>query len=443
MSDRPESSSDVPEGSSTLDRGWLDDDRAYEERGHEEPWVESDWVEGDWPDDWTEEDWPEEEWVDEEWVEGEWPDEAADEVWADDGVKVPRRASRARRILWVVGGGVALLVLVVGVAGIWLQRQIDPPGEPGASVEMEIPEGATVSEVAGDLEEAGVVSSAMVFRFYAQRQGLDEVQAGRYEGLRENSAMGEVVSVLEGGPSAPPPAAQVTVPEGLRLSEVTQRLTNQLPEFDAAELAAALGRLESTYFQWRPPELAGTEQALEGFLFPDTYRIEEGDQADELKLVQQMVQRFERVADELGYPDAPARVGLNPYELLIVASIVEREAKADEDFAKVSRVIHNRLAQGMPLEVDATLLYEIGHTETLTQSQLETDSPYNTRLNPGLPPSPIAMPGRQALEAAMNPEEGPWLYYVLAEEDGGHFFTDDYDEFLRVAQESRDKGLFE
>ena len=154
-----------------------------------------------------------------------------------------------------------------------------------------------------------------------------------------------------------------------------------------------------------------------------------------------MLDQFDEVTDDLGYGDAND-VGRSPYEMLIVASMVEEEARLPEDQAKIARVIYNRLDQGMALGIDATLLYEIGQKADLTESDLATDSPYNTRLNTGLPPTPITNPGRGALDAAIHPADGPWLYYVLADEKGGHFFTDDYDEFLRQKQESEDKGLF-
>ncbi len=376
------------------------------------------------------------------WDDGEEWEDVAD-TWGrvfDDGtdtyVGVPKETPRYRRLVWILGGVLVFLVLVVGAVALWLGRQVDPPGEPGEEVVLEVGDGSTFTDVAGDLEELGVVSDAMVFRLYARWKGFDEVKAGAYQGLRTNSAMGDVIGVLEEGPAAPPAAAFTTVPEGLRFEELNQRLLDGLPELDEAELAAAYGDLESTL---RP---AGVP-SWEGLLFPDTYRIEQGDEGDEAKLLRQMAGRFEEVTTELGYQDAEATTGLSAYELVILASIVEREARVPEDFPKVARVLHNRLAQGMPLEVDATLLYAIGHRETLTQSDLETDSPYNTRLYPGLPPTPIAMPGREALQAAISPVDGPWLYYVLADEEGRHFFTDDYEEFLRVAEESREQGLFE
>ena len=149
------------------------------------------------------------------------------------------------------------------------------------------------------------------------------------------------------------------------------------------------------------------------------------------------------MATEVGYTQAEALTGLTPYEAIIVASLIEEEAKVPEDRAKISRVIHNRIEQGMKLEIDASVIYALGrHTTELTFADLNFDSPYNTRLNPGLPPTPIAAPGRAALEAAINPAEGDWLFYVLADEDGSHFFTDDFDEFQQQVAKSRAEGLF-
>lgn len=401
------------------------------------------------PDQYTSADddaWDAGEWVevDDPATDGDhgWHDAVEDE-WgrvyddrADDYVAVPGETSRSRRVLWVLGGIGAFLVIVAGGFVWWVNQQIDPPGPPGGKVSFEVPEGGTITDLAGDLEELGVISNSLVFRFYARQENFEAVQAGTYEDLRTNSAMGDVIEVLADGPAAPPPAAEVTVVPGLRLTEVVPVLTANLPEFDDSELAAALAAARSVY-------MPADSTNLEGFLYPDTYRIEDGDEADEAVLINQMTARFDEMAAAAGIDESAARVGLTPYEVVIVASIIEREAQKPEDQAKVAQVIYNRLAQGMNLEIDATLLYGIGHKETLTQSDLETDTPYNTRLYAGLPPTPIAMPGQGAIEAALNPEPGSWLFYVLADEDGGHFFTDDYDEFLRVAQESRDAGIFE
>jgi UPF0755 protein len=207
-----------------------------------------------------------------------------------------------------------------------------------------------------------------------------------------------------------------------------------VPGLDPAELDAALAQATSRYLP------AGTTN-LEGFLFPETYQFTEEEATDEVALVNRLTEQFDAVATELGY-DQPNPWGLTPYELVVIASLIEEETKVADEQAMVSRVIHNRLEQGMTLGIDATLLYEVGHTDSLTQSQLDTPSPYNTRLNTGLVPTPIAMPGRGALEAALNPAEGDWLYYVLADAEGRHFFTADYDEFLDQKARSQEQGLF-
>ncbi len=390
---------------------------------------------GDSPEERAHQPGPDDRW-DDSWDDPDWGEEWEPVVEVDRYVRVPRRSSFLRRLLWVLLGLVAFVALVGGAAAWWLQRQLDPPGDPGEVVTFEVVPGQTVTELASDLQEAGVIGNATVFRLYARWKGFEDIQAGTYDALRQRSSMPDVLDVLEAGPAAPPPAGTITLAEGLELRDIGPQILATFPDLDEGELMAALLATRSTFM---PPEV----QSLEGFLFPDTYRIEQGDEADEAKLVAQMMGRFDEVATELGYTEAEARTGLSTYQLVIVASLIEREAKVDEDRAKISRVIHNRLAQGMPLGVDATLLYEIGHKETLTESDLATESPYNTRLNPGLPPTPIAMPGRDSLEAAINPAEGPWLYYVLADVSGAHFFTDDYDEFLRVAQEARDAGIFE
>jgi UPF0755 protein len=134
---------------------------------------------------------------------------------------------------------------------------------------------------------------------------------------------------------------------------------------------------------------------------------------------------------------------ITPYDALIVASLVEAEAKVPEDRPKIARVIYNRLAQGMTLGIDATVLYALQERgDTLTQSDLATDSPYNTRVNRGLPPTPINSPGQASLEAALAPADGDWLYYVLTDADGHHYFTNSFSDFQRAVDDARDRGVF-
>jgi UPF0755 protein len=157
-----------------------------------------------------------------------------------------------------------------------------------------------------------------------------------------------------------------------------------------------------------------------------------------------MVEQFDSVMNELDAEARSTALGMSPYEVLIVASMIEEEASVPEERPQVARVIYNRLDQGQPLGIDATSCYETGEIPCeLTREQLESDSPYNTRNRQGLPPTPISSPGRSSIEAALNPAEGDWLYYVLDAEanDGTHVFTSSYDDFLAARERCQEAGL--
>ncbi|MCC5953068.1 MAG: endolytic transglycosylase MltG [Acidimicrobiia bacterium] len=374
--------------------------------------------------------------------------DAVDAGWYDDDpalegdyVYVPDDRS-----IWRRAGTVAVLFFVVlgiaaGGAGLWVRGKLEPSG-PQESVEFSIPQAATTAQIARQLEEREIISDATIFRYYVRWRDAGPFQAGVYDGLTTNSAMHAVVDVLEAGPQAPS-YTDLTIPEGLWLSEIRERVLEAYPEMHPDEWDAAVQRVRSRY----QPEGA----SLEGFLFPATYRVLDEHRHDAQRLVEEMVTTFDRVADEEGLGDATARLEgaagsrpITPFEALVVASMIESETRIPEEKPMVARVIYNRLLRDMRLDIDATVLYAIGErVETLTQSQLDTDSPYNTRASFGIPPGPIAAPGRDSIAAALAPAEGDWLFYVLAEEDGRHFFTNNYDEFLRVADESRARGLFE
>ena len=337
-----------------------------------------------------------------------------------------------------------LVVLCAGLALVlgglfwwgysWLQNQLDPPGEPHGSFVVEVPTGAGANDIARILAGEGVVANATIARLWWR--DAQDLQAGQYR-FAENMSVEEARAVLEAGP-IPPVYRSITVPEGLWLSEITDRLLDSLPEFDPVELQAALtdGTIRSKF----SPE--GSDN-LEGLLFPDTYQVDEVGVRDERELVSRMVEQFDRVATDIGYDSAPERIGITPYQLVTVASIIEEEAIRNDERPKVARVIYNRLNAGMSLGMDATVLYAIGERKSgLTKLDLDVDSPYNTRKFGGLPPTPISAPGRESLRAALNPAEGSWLYFVLVERDGTQFFTDDFEEFLSRAADARRRGVF-
>jgi len=240
--------------------------------------------------------------------------------------------------------------------------------------------------------------------------------------------MGDVMAVL-----ATPPAAtftKVTFPEGFTVAQIGRRLQERTLRLDAE-------RFVEEASAWQDPVLLRPADvtSLEGLLFPDTYQVS-GDES-ETQVIVRMLRLMERVARQENLAESRRLVGLDPYEVLIVASMIEREAKLEEERAIIARVIYNRLELGMPLQIDATLYY--GAAPGASFSELKAlDTPFNTYLRKGLPPTPIANPGRASIRAALAPAANPssgdalcvgaprpcrYLYYVLADDKGRHAFS--------------------
>lgn len=340
-----------------------------------------------------------------------------------------------------------LLVIAVGAyvvwrAANWAREQVDPPGDPGAAIVLDLPPGSSTSGISSILEEAEVIPDATAYEWYVRLKGGPAFQAGEYT-FYENSSVWQTLDVLREGPDKVAQAAQlrVTVPEGLTLPQIVAAVdaSEDLP-FTGAQFEAQLrlGRHTSVYAP-APGELPeGVIEPYEGLLFPDTYFL--ATDATAADLVEQMIGRMDQVMAELGYGSAAETVGLSAYDTLIVASLIEREARVPGDRPKISRVIHNRIASGWLLGIDATVVYATGDNE-ITASDLEAESPYNTRLVAGLPPTPIASPGRASLEAAIAPAAGQWMFYVLADESGRHAFSVSSDEFERDKKRCQELGL--
>ncbi len=331
---------------------------------------------------------------------------------------------------------VLVLVVVLAVGWVrgriygWVDDQITPGGFPGDAVELSIPQGASVNEIAGDLQSAGVISNATVFRYWLRCDGeltitgflgcdtVVAVEAGDYI-LYENMDFESVRTVFDAGP-LPEVFQLVRIPEGLRWSEMAPRLLDENPAFERDHLEAAYVSLvpEASYL----PEDAAV-RTLEGMLFPATYDINADDLSDEhgflLRLSDEFDRRFARLLQDPGVHPDIVELGLVPYEVIIVASLIEEEALVSEDRAKISRVVYNRLAEGMRLDIDATACYAAAKScADLTSADLRSDSPWNTRAVAGLPPTPISAPGEASLIAALQPVDGDWLFYVRTDEGG-------------------------
>ena len=361
-----------------------------------------------------------------------------------------RRQSRAAK--WVVWSALVVgvvAVLVAGWTGWWYVRQINPTGQPGPPASFTVVEDDTLMTISERLEAEGFIVDAGVFRWYVEHNGGLELTPGYYE-LRPGDHVGNLLGRLR-----TPPAqtyTKVTFPEGFTLAQMAERLAEVLPRMSAEEFLAAASD-PGLVPRLRPEGIA----SLEGLLFPDTYQVSNSE--NEAQVIERMIALMERVAVQEDLETGSTRFLRSPYEVLIVASMIEREAKLDEDRPKIARVIWNRLQDGIPLQIDATLRY--GTDPNLSIAELrEIDFPHNTYLHLGLPPTPIANPGRASIQAALNPAPrdlppGDPLcadladrttgcrlyYYVLADEDGGHAFAVTLEQHEANIQRAREAGL--
>ncbi|MDH3707151.1 MAG: endolytic transglycosylase MltG [Acidimicrobiia bacterium] len=372
-----------------------------------------------------------------------------------DYVRLPLRSGPLRRI--AILGVIALVagVVVWQIGSNWYDRQVHPPGDPGDPVEFAVEEGWTLNQIADGLRQNEVISNATVFRFWCNRNSeCGDFQAGKYL-LNENMDFDEAVALLNEGP-VPVEFFTVSIPEGLTIEDLTTRMVAENNAYDLVEARDAMNTqlvqsevLESA--SGRIFFVPGFRHILEGLLFPATYDVSEEEQTDEVALLQRMAEEMDRrvsgLQSEVGLPPEAEALGLTAYDMVIIASLIEEEARVDIDRPKIARVIYNRLANREALGIDATTRYAVDKTpgDPLTESDLENPSPYNTRLpeNVGLPPTPIASPGEAALRAAFAPEPGPWLFYALTDEggiEGAHAFAETIDEHNTNVERCRELG---
>jgi UPF0755 protein len=319
---------------------------------------------------------------------------------------------------------VALVVLVacLGAGAIlWFQHALAPVDEGSGEADrvvFEVAPGDTLGRVAHSLEAQGLIRSARATRWLARAEDLSSrIKVGEYA-LSPAQSTSEILDILVAGRVQ---THEVVIPEGLRATEIADRLQD-------ARLADREAFLEIV----RDPASAaryGVEgQTLEGYLFPDTYRFARGLPTE--RIIEAMVSEFLEVYRELE-PEATQR-GLSMSELVTLASIVEKETGVPDERPLIASVFLNRRVRGMRLETDPTVIYGIENFDgNLTRRHLEDSSnPYNTYRIPGLPPGPIANPGREAIEAVLRPAESNYLYFV-SRNDGTHIFSKTYAEHAR------------
>jgi UPF0755 protein len=365
-----------------------------------------------------------------------WFDDPWDDPDMTDALVVERsrRSSRKAKLIVFTVGVIAIVgILVGGGVGLWYLGKVNPPGEAGAARSFTVDQSDTLQTVSERLEKDGLISDAAVFRWYVEHHEGLELTPGYYQ-IRPDDHMGNVMLALNTPPSAT--YQQVTFPEGYTIDKMAVRLNAKLPRLTVDDFVktATDGTVTSTYL---PPG----QTSLEGLLFPDTYQVSNAETS--AQVISRMVKLMERVGAQENLDVRAAQLGRTPYEILIIASMIEREAKFDVDRAKIARVIYNRLYLNVSLDIDATLYY--GQDPNAAFSDLKAlDTPYNTYLHKGLPPTPIANPGRASIEAALNPAPNPgqgdpicaglpaeqclYLYYVKIDKDGHHAFSATLDQ---------------
>lgn len=334
-------------------------------------------------------------------------------------------------VLALVGLGVKVALDLVPELG---GGPADYTGEGTDPVVSTVNKGDTLAEIGRTLKADGVVASVDAWLAAAKKEPkAASIGPGQYDMLTEMSAESAVARMVD-------PDTRITdellLREGLRIDQTLDAI-NKATGISVAKLEKA-----SKGGEIGLPKYA--DDNAEGFMFPATYELEPDESAT--SILSRLVARWDKAATKVGLDQGAKELGYSPYEVMIVASLVQAEGHPG-DFDKVARVIYNRLDEdtwggtyGL-LQMDATVNYALKKSDiNLTTEELQsTDSPYNTYKNPGLPPTPINSPGEEAMEAALNPADGPWLYYVTVNPDTGETkFTDNYDEFLGFKQELSD-----
>ncbi len=383
----------------------------------------------------------------------DWPRDPWDDV--DRTGSVERLRRQTRPVKWVAYSAMVLTVvaiLIAGAVGWWYLGKLNPEGPPGEVQSFTVLAEDDLDSISERLAAEGLISDAGVFRWYVERDGGLEIEPGYYE-IRPNDHMGNVLGRLRTPPGQT--YTKVTFPEGFTVARMAERLDASVERMSADDFVAAAADPAITS-AWRPDGVS----SLEGLLFPDTYQVSNAE--SEGQVIERMIALMERVGRQEDIEAKAAALGRTPYEILVVASLIEREAKVPQDREKISRVIHNRLFVGMNLQVDASVLYgrDLAGVDPQTPfAELrQIPGPYNTYLNAGLPPTPIANPGRASIRAALNPAPNPppgdpicrdlpepsdcyYFFYVLADEDGSHVFAATAEQHEQNVARARADGL--
>ncbi|HZD80183.1 MAG TPA: endolytic transglycosylase MltG, partial [Actinomycetota bacterium] len=319
----------------------------------------------------------------------------------------PRLARRRHPPNWGLRLALAFLIVagLVVAAGVRYYSWCEDASGPQRRITFTVAEGASGGQIVDALHEHGVLRCGLVSKWLLRRSGkADAIRAGTYT-LTTNMTPDDAFTALTKAPPAAP-TVDLTIPEGYRLTQIAERVQQVL------HVPAQRFETNAGSGTWSLPPYLPKGKPLEGFLFPDTYRFLKKGTTPKA-VIHTMLRNFRKRVSDLPWSNAQ-KLGVTPYQVVTIASMIEKEARVEQDRPLIAAVIYNRLAKDMPLGIDATVAYiDPDPSNGLTASDFLIDSPYNTRLHTGLPPTPIASPGLPSLQAALNPAQVDYLYYVL------------------------------
>lgn len=313
-----------------------------------------------------------------------------------------------------------LLVILLGGTIFMYTRTIDHPLKSDKdSIVVEVNEGEGFYTLLNELKEKGLIKNEFFIKVYLKlNKVVPKVSKGTYT-IKTDMTLAEFLKTLETESTV-----KVVIPEGYTVQQIAEVLQKS-GLFSKEEFLKAVNDYPLPDYIKKDSK---RRYALEGFLFPDTYSFQKGVTPD--KVIKTMLDNFQSVMKEVENETGVTVPTNEIYEVVTKASLIEKEARTERDRPLIASVINNRIKKGMPLQIDATVIYSLGkHVDKVLYKHLEVDSPYNTYKNKGLPVGPIANPGKPSLIAALEPAKTDYLYYLLDPKTGEHYFTNSYSDF--------------
>ncbi len=334
---------------------------------------------------------------------------------------VRRRRRGGRVLLWIIAFFL-LIILAAGGVAWYVYQQLQPVAGSPTTKNVTIPSGSSVRDIGRLLEEQALIRNADMFNYYVKYKGVaPQLKAGEYE-FTTGQTLDDLLAAMTEGKTVNN-AERFTVPEGWNVEQIADHLAKEgIVEKDAFLKEVNEGAFPEFPFVAAIPKSAERKNRLEGYLFPETYEVKKGATAHEV--VSRMLAQFQQEWKP-EWNEQLKKHHLTQDEAINLASIVEREVTVDKERPTVAGVYFNRIREKWPLQADATVQFILGkQRDRLTYDDLKVKSPYNTYTNPGLPPGPIANPGRLSIEAVVNPEQHDYFFYVTKKDGTSeHYFS--------------------